>query len=113
MVRVLAAAGTPIVASTLLLTFSRGAIAALVVGVVVFVVLGRSSTLAGALLAVVPATAVAVLVTYHANLLATLHPTTPAAVAQGRTVAFAVAGCVAGAAIIRLLAVVLDRGWRG
>src|ERR1019366_2808206 len=94
-VRALAAAGAPIVAATLLLTFSRGAIAALLVGLVVFLVLGRSWALVGAVLAVVPATAVAVAVTYHANLLATVNPTTQAALAQGRTVAFAVAACAA------------------
>jgi O-Antigen ligase len=108
-VRALAAAGAPIVAATLLLTFSRGAIAALLVGLVVFLVLGRSWALVGAVLAVVPATAVAVAVTYHANLLATVNPTTPGAVAQGRTVAFAVAACAVGAGVIRLLVGPLDR----
>jgi predicted lipid-binding transport protein (Tim44 family) len=81
--RALAAAGVPIAATTLFLTFSRGAIGALAIGLVVYFVIARSHALVGALLAIVPATALALVVTYHANLLATLDPTTPAAVVQG------------------------------
>jgi O-Antigen ligase len=99
--RALAAAGVPIAATTLLLTFSRGAIIALLIGLVAFLVIGRSRALVGALLATVPATAIALVVTYHANLLATLNPTTPAAVVQGHRVAIVVAISALAAGIIR------------
>jgi hypothetical protein len=108
-VQAIAAAGVPIAASTLLLTFSRGGIAALIFGALVFLVIGRSSALPGALLAVLPATAVAVIFTYDANLLATLHPTTPGAVSQGHRVAIAVACSALGAAVLRLVTTRLDR----
>lgn len=107
--QVLAAGGIPIAAATLLLTFSRGAIAALGVGLLTFMVLGRSRAMVGALIATVPTTAVAVLVTYHANLLDSVDPTTPGAVAQGRTVAIAVAASVLAAAIVRVAMSPLER----
>lgn len=107
--RALAAAGVPIAASTLFFTFSRGAIGALALGLVVFLCLGRSRALAGALLAVVPATAAAILVSYHANLLDSDHPTIPAAVIQGHTVAIVVALAALAAAAIRLAVEPLER----
>jgi O-antigen ligase len=100
--RVLSGAAVPIAATTLFLTFSRGAIAALVVGLVAFLLIGRSRALVWALLAVVPATGVALLVTYHANLLDSLQPTTPGAVIQGHRVAIVVALAALAASIIRL-----------
>jgi hypothetical protein len=99
--RALSAAGVPIAATTMLLTFSRGAIAALVLGLVAFVLIGRSRALVWAILAVVPATAVAVLVTYRANLLDSLTPTTRAAVIQGHRVAIVVALAALAAGVIR------------
>ena len=54
------------------------------------------------LVAAVPATAIALVVAYHADLLATEHPTIPAAVSQGHRVAWVLAACIAGAALIRL-----------
>jgi O-Antigen ligase len=107
--RALAAAGIPVAATTLFLTFSRGAIVALLIGLVAFLVISRSSTLVGAALAAVPPTAIALVVTYHANLLATLNPTTPAAVLQGHKVAIVVGLAALAAAIIRLLVGPLDR----
>jgi O-antigen ligase len=100
--RALSAAGVPIAATTLFLTFSRGAIAALVVGLVAFLVVGRSRALVSALFAIVPPATVALLVTYRANALDSLHPTTPAAVIQGHRVAIVVALAALAAAIIRL-----------
>jgi hypothetical protein len=105
----LAAAGIPIAATTLFLTFSRGAIAALLVGLVVFVMTARSRALVGALLATVPTTAVALLVAYHASLLDTLTPTTPAAVVEGHRVAIAVALAAAAAGMIRVGVSPLER----
>ncbi len=108
--RVVAAAGVPIAATTLFFTFSRGAIAALVVGTVVFVLLSRSSALLGSLVAVIPPTAVSLLFAYRADLLATVNPTTPAAVAQGHRVAAIVLAAVIGSAVLRALLLSLD-GW--
>jgi O-antigen ligase len=107
--RILAAGAMPILASTLLFTFSRGAIGTCVVVVVVYVLLGRPRGLLTAVIAIGPATAVAVKVAYDANLLATLSPTTPGAVIQGHHVAAVVGVCAAGAAVLRgALAVLID-----
>lgn len=100
--RAVAAAGIPIAAATLFFTFSRGAIGAFVVGIVVFLVIGRSRSLLWALLAVVPTTAWALLVAYHANLLDSLQPTTPGAVVQGHHVAIVVAVAALVAGVVRL-----------
>jgi hypothetical protein len=54
-------------------------------------------------LAVVPATAALIVVAYHANLLDTLDPTTPAAVLQGHRVALVAGICVLVCAGLRLL----------
>ena len=106
--RVAAAAATPVLATTLYFTFSRGAIAAGVIALITYVLLGRPRLLVSAVVAVVPATAIALKVAYDANLLATPTPTTAPAVAQGRHVAIAVIGCAAVAAVVRALLLWLD-----
>jgi hypothetical protein len=111
--RSVAAVGVPIAATTLFLTFSRGAIAALVVSLLVFLMIGWSRALPGALLATVPTTAFALLVTYHANLLDTLQPTTPGAVIQGHRVAIVVALAALAAGVIRAAVTPLERRLRG
>ncbi len=57
--RILAAGAMPILASTLLFTFSRGAIATCVIVLVVYVLLGRPRGLVSSLVAIGPATAIA------------------------------------------------------
>jgi O-antigen ligase/polysaccharide polymerase Wzy-like membrane protein len=109
LVRAGAAAFVPITATTLLFTFSRGAILAAIIGVVVYLCVARSSSLVSAVIAVGPPTAVALVVAYDANLLATLDPTQPGAIPQGRTVAITVLACALGAAVLRLLTLRLDR----
>lgn len=109
-VRVGAAAAVPALAATLFFTFSRGAIAVAVIALVAYALIGRPRGLVSAVLACAPATAVALKLSYDANLLATLNPTTPAAVAQGSHLALVLADCVLGAAVIRIaLALTLDR----
>jgi hypothetical protein len=103
LVRILAAAVLPLLAATLFFTFSRGAIAAGAVGLVVYVVVARPRGLLSGVLATVPATAALVVVAYRANLLDTVDPTTPAAVSQGHRVALAAVICAAVAAGLRLL----------
>jgi O-antigen ligase len=106
--RMLAAAALPGLGATLLFTFSRGGIAAAIVGVIAYIVLGRSLGLISGLIAAGPATAAALLAAYHADLLATQNPTTAAAIAQGHDVAVAVGICMAGAGLLRLALLPLD-----
>jgi hypothetical protein len=108
-VRVLAAGVIPLLAATLFFTFSRGSILAGLIGLVVYVAVARPRALLSGAIAVIPATAVLMLVAYHANLLDTLDPTTPAAVSQGHRVAIAAGICVLVCAGLRLLlALTLD-----
>jgi hypothetical protein len=108
-VRVLAAAVLPLLVATLFFTFSRGAIAAGAVGLVVYVLLARPRALLSGVLATAPPTAALILTAYHANLLDTVDPTTPAAVSQGHRVALAALVCVVACAALRLgLAAQLD-----
>ena len=111
--RVLGAAAMPVLATTLYLTFSRGAIVAGALGLLAYAVLGRPRGLALALLASVAPTVLAVRAGYGADLLAVRDPTTAAAVAQGREVAGAVALAVAGTAILRAAMLPLDRRLAG
>ena len=101
--RILAAAVVPLLTATLFFTFSRGAMAAGAIGLVVYVLVARPSGLLSGTLATLPGTAVLVLVAYHANLLDTVDPTTPAAVSQGRHVALAAGICAVVCAGLRLL----------
>jgi O-antigen ligase len=103
--RVMASAAIPILATTMFFTFSRGAIAVCLIALVTYALLGRPRLLLSALLATVPATAVALAFAYDAGLLATPTPTTAAAVIQGHRVAIAVAASSLAAAVLRALLV--------
>lgn len=112
--RVLGAGAVPILASTLLFTFSRGGIAICLLVLVVYGLLGRPRGLLSSLVAVAPTTAVAVKAAYGAGLLGTFHVTTPAAVAQGHHVAVVVAICVAVTMVLRAgLVAFVDEPLRG
>lgn len=114
LVRVLAAAVIPLLAATLFFTFSRGAIAAGVVGLVVYVLVARPSGLLSGVLATAPASAALIVIAYHANLLDTVDPTTSAAVSQGHRVALAASICAVACAGLRLyFAIGLDPRLRG
>jgi hypothetical protein len=102
-VRALAAAVLPLLAATLFFTFSRGAIVAGTVGLIVYILVARPRGLLSGALAVGPATAALMVVAYHANLLDTLDPTTPAAVSQGHRVALVAGLCTLACAGLRLL----------
>ena len=108
LVRVAAAAALPVIAPTLLLTFSRGAIGACAIGVVVYVLVGRPRGLITGLLAAAPLAALAAKGAYDATLLAGDDPTGSAAVEQGHDLALLVLGCAAGAAILRILLLRVD-----
>jgi hypothetical protein len=109
-VRAAGAAAIPLLCATLLLTFSRGSIAAGSVGVIAYVVAARPRALLGAVLATLPAAAIAVYVAYDADLLASTTPQTAAAADQGHGVALAVVLCMVGAGALRWFAQPLDHG---
>jgi O-antigen ligase len=106
--RIAGAAAMPVLASALFFTFSRGAIAVAILGLVAYVLLARPRGLLGGLIAAGPATAIALVSAYGADLLSSDNPTTSAAAAQGHHVALVVALCAAGAAVVRTIALPLD-----
>jgi hypothetical protein len=108
-VRVLAATLLPGIAATLLLTFSRGAMAVAIVGLLAYCLLTRLSTLPATLLAVAPTTAIALHSAWDATLLSGSSPTSAAAVVEGRHVALVVAACMVGAGLLRTGLLPLDR----
>ena len=107
--RVLAAGAIPILVTTIYFTFSRGAIAAAIIGVVAYLVIGRPRGLPSSVLAVAAPTAVALLVAYGADLLAGPNPTAEPAADQGHEVAIVVAACVVAALALRFVLLSLDR----
>ena len=106
--RVLGAAALPVLGSTLLLTLSRGAIAAGALGLIIVMVLGRPRALLAGLVAAVPATVIAVTRTYQGDLLLSDNPLTRAAREQGEHIAVVVLLCAAGAALVRALLLASD-----
>jgi O-antigen ligase len=107
-VRVVAAAALTPAAVTLYFTFSRGAIWALPVGLVLYVLLAQPRGLLTALPAAALPAAIAVKVAYGADLLATAGYAAPGAASQGRHVAIVVAVCALAAAGLRAAALPLD-----
>ena len=101
-VRVVAAAGVPLAATTIYFTFSRGATAAVAGAVIVYLAIGRPRGAIAGLIATVPTTFLAVQAAYGADLLATDKNTTAAAATQGHRVAGVLLACCAGAALCRL-----------
>lgn len=108
-IRVLAAGAMPVIAATLLLTYSRGGLAAAVIAVVLYALLGRPRAFAAALLAVAPGVAVTVKSAYDDTLLSGSTPTTAAAVHQGHQLAVVVVACVALTLLLRSVLLLLDR----
>ena len=101
--RIAGAAAAPVVGATLVLTFSRGAIAVAAIGLVSYLVLARPRGALAGLLAVVPPMVIAVTAAYQADLLARKEYATRAAVEQGRGLAWAVLLCALAAAVLRTL----------
>jgi hypothetical protein len=109
-IRVIAAGALPVIGATTLLTFSRGGIAAGLVGLVVYALVGRPRGLISAVIAAVPAGVVAVTAAYDATLLASDEPITAPVVAEGHDLGMLVGICCAAAAALRLaLALLLDK----
>ncbi len=109
-VRILGTAALPMLAATLILTFSRGAIVVAAVFLAVYVVVGRPAGIVGVLLAGGPAAALAVGWALDADLLAQPDPTTAAAIDQGHGLALRVGAVTIGAAVVRGVTLGLD--WR-
>jgi len=106
--RILAAAAVPGLAVTLFFTFSRGAIAVLLVALVVYAVLARPRGLPSALIAIVPPSVVSLVIAYGADMLATKNPTAPSAAGQAGRVALFTALAMTAAALLRLLLLGVD-----
>jgi O-antigen ligase len=107
-VRAVAAAALPVLATTLYFTFSRGGIAAGLIGLVVYFAVARPRGALATLLVGVPAVGISVAVAYNADLLARTDYTGHGGVAQGHHVALAVGLCALGAGLARLLLAPLD-----
>jgi O-antigen ligase len=105
--RVLAAAACPVAAVALYFTFSRGALGAAAVGTVLYVVLAHSRRLATTLLAIGAPTAIAVVVAYDADVLATAEYAE--AGSEATRVTLVVLACALGAAVLRAAALPLER----
>ena len=108
MTRVLGAAAVPGLAVTLFFTFSRGAIAVVVIALVAYAAVGRPRGLLSALVATVPPSVVALVVAYGADMLATENPTAPTAAGQADRVALVTGIAIAAAALLRLALVSVD-----
>ena len=108
-VRALSAMLLPALGATLLLTFSRGSLGVAAVGLVAYCLLTRLHTLPTALLATVPATAVAMKSAWDATALASEKATAPLAISQGHHVAVVVGLCMLAAGVLRLALVPVDR----
>lgn len=89
-VRVGAAAAVPCLATTALLTFSRGGLVVAVLAVALALFLGRPRAAAAVLAAIALPTAAALVFAYRATLLATGDPTSARAAAEGHRVALVV-----------------------
>lgn len=106
-VRVLAAAALPMAGVTLYLTFSRGAIWALPVGIVLYVLCAQPRGLLTAAVAAIPA-GVAVWVAYGAELLARADYDTAAAAPQARRVGLVLIACCVAAGALRAGLLLVD-----
>ncbi len=114
-VRLVAVMAMPMLASTLLFTFARGPLGVAAIGLVAYLVLARPRLAVTGLVAAVPSTAAAVLISYHADFAARsgmgleYEPLAGADLAEAHDVALAIAGCAVLALLLRALGMlVLD-----
>jgi uncharacterized membrane protein YhaH (DUF805 family) len=105
---VLAAAAFPVAAATLYFTFSRGAAALAVIGIVLYLVLARPRGALSTVLAVAAPTVVVLVACYRADVLNTVKAASPAGAAEGHDVATVLALACLAAAVLRLLLLRLD-----
>ncbi len=107
--KALAAAAVPILVATLYFTFSRGAIGALFIGVVAFVVLAGRREIFSSAIAIVPPTVVGLLLCLATDTLSTGHFNSPSGIAEGHTLAWELLACAVVAGALRYFLVPLDR----
>ena len=107
-VRIAAAALVPPVVATMVLTYSRGAILAVAIGLVVYAVAGRPRLLLTGALAVMPFAAITAAVALDAEKLLSGDYITEG-VGQGHHLARVVVACAIASAVLRALLLVLDR----
>jgi O-antigen ligase len=101
-VRALSVAAVPVLAATLLFTYSRGALAACAIGLVMYLLVARPRGALTGLLVAAPAAAIAAVAAYRADLLAKPDfAARDAAVSQGHKVALVVALCAVIGALAR------------
>jgi hypothetical protein len=110
-VRVLATASVPVFTVTILLTFSRAAVALGPAVLVAYALLARPRGLVAAVVAALPPSALVVAATYRAGLIDN-GLTSAAAAAQGRHLASTLLLACGAAALIRLVLLPVD-GWLG
>ena len=108
-VRVAGAMALPLLVSTLLLTFSRGAIAVSIAGLLLYACLVRERLLLTATAASAVPVAAAAVATYRADLLGSDRPTSAAAVEQGADLAVVVLAATLAAGALRWLLLRADR----
>ena len=98
-----ALATLPILASTLLLTFSRASLALAVFGVIVYLVVARPRLALTAVAAAAIPTAIAVIASYRAEIVGSGHFAGAAGIHQGHQLALVVLGCAVVAAVLRIV----------
>ncbi len=108
-VKALAAGAVPLVTATLYFCFSRGALAALAIGLVVFVLLCVRRELIASAISIVPPTVVAVLLCLGTHALSTKHYADATGVSEGHNLTLELIGCALAAAALRLATMPLDR----
>lgn len=106
--RLAGAAAIPMLAATLLLTLSRGSLAVLVLGLVVYVVLARPPRLLSTILAVAGPAAAAMIAAYRASILSSPDFAGGRGVAEGHDLAVIVLVCIAVAVLLRALLLRFD-----
>ena len=107
-VRVAGAGALPLLGTCLYFTFSRGAIAALAVGLVVYVLVARPRGLLSGLLATVGPLVLVLSSAYGAERLSGDNPTSAAATAEGHDLALVLALAIVAAVVLRVLLLKLD-----
>ena len=109
-VRVLSAAAMPLLASTLLLTYSRAALALIPIGLIVYAVIGRPRRLIATLMATVVPVAIVLITSYSADEVSSARFGSAAGISQGHKLALLVVACSAVAALLRgLMTIEIDR----
>ncbi len=108
-VRVMATAAIPILVVAGYFPLSRGGIATAVAGLLLYALLARPRRLPIALLAAGPAAVVALVHAYGAEALATVTYFEPPGPDEGRSVLAVLAAAAGGAALLRVLALPLER----